>query len=234
MFKKIFSILAIFVLCFTMTIGSVYAAEISTMSDSDINRINDYFNELGIPDLPLSSSDSIYDIYISKVAGSNSSFYVYLFKRYSGSYVESFNRYVQKDGNGNLILKATSNNVYFTFTYYIYSSDGKINVPQDKWYTEQNYNRYTDNLSHTMPSSCSVVYSTFDILNQDGSVFFQAPKLTLAEVVQGATKEALPHRLQDPTVGTMRVLVLCGVGLIALLMGLNLFGKVLPRFLNRS
>lgn len=68
------------------------------------------------------------------------------------------------------------------------------------------------------------VFSTFDLVDANGEVFFSAPVMELYQTIQKVTEQGLATELT--LAGTIRVLVLCGVGLIALLMVLNLFGRV--------
>lgn len=82
------------------------------------------------------------------------------------------------------------------------------------------------NTSNT--DSYNVVHSTFDFVKNDGTVFFQQPPTELYQIIHKVTEEGLETRLT--LAGTIRILVLCGVGLIALLMVLNLFGKVFNHY----
>lgn len=79
----------------------------------------------------------------------------------------------------------------------------------------------------------NLLYSTHDI-NVRGMVgnlsfpatpdFFNPPP-PLSEVIQGVTEETLQEKTLPEVNGTMNTLLLCGVGLIALLVVLKLFGK---------
>ncbi len=75
-----------------------------------------------------------------------------------------------------------------------------------------------------------IVYSNIDILDKDGNVVFPLPPDPLAEEIMkltGATMETetLPELNQ-----TMLVVVLCGVGCLALLISLPLLSKTLRIF----
>lgn len=85
------------------------------------------------------------------------------------------------------------------------------------WGTLQQYDYMSDSFTN-------VLKSNKDIYDSENVLFFQA--LPLQEVIQSN----LQSRLQPKVVGEMRILALCGVGLIALLVGLNLFGKVFKIF----
>ena len=65
------------------------------------------------------------------------------------------------------------------------------------------------------------VYSTVDIYDTTGNRFFPLP---LWEMMGQVTQGEMTG-LQTETAGTMRILVLCGVGCLALLVVLSLFGK---------
>lgn len=83
---------------------------------------------------------------------------------------------------------------------------------------------HTSNAASTFYAFQGIDYSTTNLYYEDGSLFFQlTPNLeeTIAEGVQTMGRQV---------VGTMRILVVCGVGLIALLAGLGLFGKVFRIF----
>lgn len=62
-------------------------------------------------------------------------------------------------------------------------------------------------------------------VSPDTSGFFPHPLPPLAAVIQGVTAETLNSQTVPALGGTMKVLVLCGVGLIASLVVLKLFGK---------
>lgn len=82
-------------------------------------------------------------------------------------------------------------------------------------------------------SQNTILYSSTDVINaSDGTVFFQVPPKMeeLYQTIQKVTEQGLETELT--LAGTIRILVLCGVGLIALLMALNLFGKLFNRFRN--
>ena len=62
------------------------------------------------------------------------------------------------------------------------------------------------------------------VFSPEDTGFFLLP-LTLVEQVQGVTEETLLNQTLPAMGGTMKTLVLCGVGLIASLVFLKLFGK---------
>ena len=70
----------------------------------------------------------------------------------------------------------------------------------------------------------TILYSTDDVCDKDGNVVFP-----LTPPLKEVTEMALAN-FQTKTGGVMKILVVCGVGLIALLVGLNLFGKVFAIF----
>lgn len=85
----------------------------------------------------------------------------------------------------------------------------------------------TSRVSTFITSNVNVYdYSTGDL------VFHLPPEMTLPEVIQAVTTEEIQK--QSPTlVGTMKILTVCGVGLMSLLIGLALFGKLFRTFLAR-
>lgn len=85
-------------------------------------------------------------------------------------------------------------------------------------------NRSLYNIS---PSFSDVIYSTVDIINSaDGSVFFQRP-LTLLERLLNLVQPNLGEKIT----GDLGILTTCGIGCLALLIGLSLLPKVLYKFL---
>ena len=78
----------------------------------------------------------------------------------------------------------------------------------------------------------TIYNSTYNIRESQNSneIFFTAPPETeeLYQTIHRVTEQGLETRLT--LAGTIRILVLCGVGLIALLMVLNLFGKVFNHY----
>jgi len=72
---------------------------------------------------------------------------------------------------------------------------------------------------------------THDIYNEDGTLFFPEVPLTLTETVEELTAEQT-MRVQNQTVGVMKILVPCGVGCLALLMALPVLRKGFLRFLH--
>lgn len=75
----------------------------------------------------------------------------------------------------------------------------------------------------------SFKYTTADVYDRNsGELVFPLP-LALHQIV-GAVAETEAEKLGIQAVGTMGTLTLCGVGCLALLMGLSLFGKVFQIF----
>lgn len=75
-----------------------------------------------------------------------------------------------------------------------------------------------------------IVGASKDIVDASNNVVFQpTPPPTMAQKVLMSLEEAL-MTLSSKVGGVMRILVLCGVGCLASLMALKLFGKVLPIF----
>lgn len=72
-----------------------------------------------------------------------------------------------------------------------------------------------------------IIYSTVDIISSDdGSVFFQKP-LTLLEQLLNPVQEQVGERVAADSL----TLTICGISLLALLVGCSLVPKVLYRFL---
>lgn len=79
-------------------------------------------------------------------------------------------------------------------------------------------------------NNLTIISSDFDIIGKNNELLFpEAPTLELYQKIQELTNQEMT-KTQMTVVGAMKVLVLCGVGLIALLVVLNLFGKVFRLF----
>lgn len=86
---------------------------------------------------------------------------------------------------------------------------------------------YPDSLSTYISSTNDIVYSTVDLVNsKDNSVFFQRP-LTLLERLLNLVQPNLGEKIT----GDLGILTTCGIGCLALLIGLSLLPKVLYKFL---
>lgn len=110
---------------------------------------------------------------------------------------------------------------YYTrksFIQYEYSFSKNTYVIIDKS-SESNY-IYTSGFN-------SIIYSTVDIISSDdNSVFFQKP-LTLLERLLNLVQPNLGEKIT----GDLGILTTCGIGCLALLIGLSLLPKVLYKFL---
>lgn len=110
---------------------------------------------------------------------------------------------------------------YYTrksFIQYEYSFSKNTYVIIDKS-SESNY-IYTSGFN-------SIIYSTVDIISSDdNSVFFQRP-LTLLEQLLNPVQSQMGEKI-TADLGTLTV---CGIGCLALLIGLSLLPKVLYKFL---
>lgn len=94
------------------------------------------------------------------------------------------------------------------------SHDGGITWQRETTYSNGTTLFYVDE---------NFVSSTFDFRDRDtGEIFFPLP---LWEITQGVTMETLETQTLGAVAGTITTLTLCGVGLMALLVVLSLFGK---------
>lgn len=79
----------------------------------------------------------------------------------------------------------------------------------------------------------TIVYSTLDVYDYEtGEVVFQGPPRPLAEEIRKLTAETLEAETMPELSKTVLVVVLCGVGCLALVTSLVLLRKILPRFLG--
>lgn len=126
--------------------------------------------------------------------------------------------------------------------YQVYYSSSPFYVNGDKVKTDGSYFVYrsidggwaflSDSSGGITINKTDVAKSSHDLKNGDGSLFmagdvtgFFFPMTPLAEMVLEVTEEELVTVTIPEMVGAMKVLVPCGVGLMALLVGLSLFGK---------
>lgn len=87
---------------------------------------------------------------------------------------------------------------------------------------------YPDSLSTYISTTNDIVYSTVDLVNsKDNSVFFQKP-LTLLERLLNPVQSLVGEKV----VGDMGILMVCGIGCLALLISLPVLLKTLHKFLN--
>lgn len=85
---------------------------------------------------------------------------------------------------------------------------------------------YPDSTSSYISSTNDIVYSTVNLVNsKDNSVFFQRP-LTLLEQLLNPVQEQVGERVQVDSL----ILTICGISLLALLVGCSLVPKVLHKF----
>lgn len=103
-------------------------------------------------------------------------------------------------------------------------TDPSVTVQRYESYDGINWEQtYTGKTANDYPGEIGyeLISSTFDWYTEAGDRFFPVP---LWEEVQTVTQGEMGI-LTSETAGTMRTLVVCGVGLMACLMALSLFGK---------
>lgn len=142
----------------------------------------------------------------------------------------SYYGYVVYDGNykyylTNSSLWATSTELSATvrsseaisFKYYLYTNG--------EWVRQGSYNDIPKlNLGNILYNSVDV-YTSDGVLALSATPDFFYPPRPLAEVIQEVTGKTLQEEAVPAVGGTMTILALCGVGLIASLVVLKLFGK---------
>lgn len=134
-----------------------------------------------------------------------------------GSYYLDFAEY--NPSTGDVTYKFTKN---ITMHRYLYNNNS--------WSLYNSYTLDTVVFKANKPGENELLYSDVNVYNTDGTIFFQvAPPTEGTPTVEGTITEEM-KKFQTTLVGTMRILMVCGVGLIALLIGLNLFGKVFRIF----
>lgn len=201
--KKLGFFMLCLVMCFCCFVSSSYASEYPNFDDLVQTDKNHYG----------------YVVYQHGTSG-----VVYLVSYYSSNIEAThFENTFTSDSKLSLYLKDDNNNSY-NFSYTIYT------IGDGEW---ERYSGYTNEPFFRMSVGSNVLIfeSTDDIYKYDGTLFFQAPPegMSLTEAIQvmiHLEMEKFPKIL----VGAMKILVLCGVGCLALLMVFPLFGKVLRIF----
>ena len=179
----------------------------SSMAFADVTTATLPSSMYPLPDVPSSSS------YVEKVLTLNN----------KGNYILDY-FYSNGDYDLDLVVNPTtgymtvsvSNNDYAVYNvYYAYIDGG--------WVQRQTSQMYADTPSH--PTINVLFESTVDVYDESGNVFFSP--IPLHQKIMAVAEPALAEM---GLAGTIQILVLCGVGLMALLMVCVLFGKVFNRF----
>lgn len=195
--KKVFSILIVFVLAFCLTIPAfAYNVTGSTTSDEILEIMQEKYDE-GYK-------------YFTAIYKNNDG-RIWLF--------QSTKPFEQNNVNGYLVATDSLSYVRYTWTgdssnyYYIGNSPGTLAANQE-------------------PASTRVVIYgvSYDIYDNEGNLVMEGddnffPQPPLAELVLEVTEGELVEVTIPNLVGALKILVPCGVGLMALLVGLKLFGK---------
>lgn len=113
---------------------------------------------------------------------------------------------------------------YFTYKLFNYKLVG------DSWSMLSNSVEAVS--SFYMINSDDVVYSSVDILDTDGNLFFGVPPATLEAQIMAMVAETIPD-LQTDLMTKITTIVPYGIGCLALLISLVLLVKVLRRYLPR-
>ena len=122
--------------------------------------------------------------------------------------------------NGSVYIDGT----YPAYRAFAYTDSGNIAA-----FTEQGTTSFSNVSSGIAWSSHDLTKSSGEVAFEGDPVFYPAPLWEkVLKVVERETETGLPGML-----GTMKILVACGVGLMALLVGLKLFGKRSLLFLKR-
>lgn len=107
--------------------------------------------------------------------------------------------------------------------YSCYKWDGqlwKIHANLDTVYVTQQYQSVMGGFNKD-----NLVYSDVNVVDRSGNLVFPPPRPVLEELLE-KTAMTIPKKVG----GVQKTLTLCGVGCLALLTALSLFGKVLSRF----
>lgn len=139
--------------------------------------------------------------------------YLYVFTPYDASPVSEWNTIGSVHNSMQLkMFDASGNGVNVKRLTYRLSDDGE-------WY--QHDSQSVDSTLFGDFEEIDMIYSTLSFYKEDGTLFFPLPLWAEVEkVTQGEMMTALAE-----TLGTMKTLMVCGVGCLALLVVLSLYGK---------
>lgn len=151
---------------------------------------------------------------------------------------DSYVVYEYHKGVGLLIIDGSDKSGY----HVEYKGDNRLYVTVDhdwylhwyhlednEWVFETTYNETANRIvDFGMGTFYSFLYSDIDIYDEEGELFFPLP---LAEEIRGVAEETLTAEIPELNKMVL-VVVLCGVGCLALVTSLVLFRKVLPNFLK--
>lgn len=139
--------------------------------------------------------------------------YLYAFTPYDASPVSEWNTIGSVHNSMQLkMYDASGNGVNVKRLTYRLSDDGE-------WY--QHDSQSVDSTLFGDFEEIDMIYSTLSFYKEDGTLFFPLPLWAEVEkVTQGEMMTTLAE-----TLGTMKILMVCGVGCLALLVVLSLFGK---------
>lgn len=209
--RKLSAFLLVAVLCFSL---SVTALAVSTYS----------FNGTTLP-LEYKVNDNVYSLqsYYEQEKVDNPNYTITI---------------VKSQSTGVYWLYRSSAGFYYDNTWTnFYPYEGTLDVFKlsgDYWVFE-----YTKNVStgegFIDPRYFDFVWSSDTVLYDDGSVFISGDSnflKALSEIILEVTEEQLEKTLPEMG-GTMKTLALCGVGLMASLVALKLFGKKSLLFLRK-
>lgn len=213
--KKILPILMAVVLVFAMAIPCFA----STVTIGEHSVPSEYFSASG-------------DMYsIQDAANENATVFIVWYEQNNVKYYELIfadnSAVITYIENGYYRFKALSETYIQRF---IWNTDGST-PPYFDFKTSSNYTSSTSFYGFSDSLDGGILWSSQDIYNTDtgelvieGNTNFPPPP-PLAEVIQGVTEETIKTETLPAVAGTMSILTLCGVGLMACLVVLSLFGK---------
>lgn len=143
-----------------------------------------------------------------------------------GEPLTGYNFNVTTNTNNEYVLEINRSEANVLKPNYAYKT---YNVVDGQW--EQVTQKY--DITHTSTTQFGSIkeflYSSVD-LYKDGELFFPLPPKPLYQVVAEVGVQSLQNTAVPEVTSAMTTLTLCGVGLIALLAVLPLFGKIFHRY----
>lgn len=203
--KKIFILMLVFMFCFINVVPSF----------ASTSNLVDYSDKIKNAEHHLIVKKPTEDTYMLVVLKHSTS--------YTEEQLEGTEFIVRKEEDGKYHVRLLKGNTQYAFISQCY---GLYEIKPTEWSYIGQDNSTGYSISNAWAGE--FIESTVNVYDLDGNLVF--PEAThLYQIIQKVTIPEVA-KTQTTVVGVMKILALCGVGCLALLMVLPLFGKVLNRY----
>lgn len=173
-----------------------------------------YADEINIPNIDTSRDYIVFQ----QTAGTQTLYYAVEYDYTTLRPINAYDDNINKTRN-HLYLEKQDGVSSGIFTMYAYNKE------TNAWQVYAEFKDKQVTVSQDISGDIEYIYSSQDIKDTYGEMVFPPPRPVLETILE-RTEQTIPVRVG----GVMKTLTLCGVGCLALLMALGLFGKVLHRF----